>query len=54
MGMMMKLASRFAARTLVVWLETTTAPETITTASTAVSKKIWLKRLRLGSQRSVM
>jgi hypothetical protein len=38
--MMIKLASRLAARTLVVWLDTTTAPETITSAWPAVSRTI--------------
>ncbi len=36
----MKLASRLAARTLVVWLDTTTAPATITSASTLVRANI--------------
>ncbi len=40
MGMMMKLARRLAARTLVVWLETTTAPATMTTASMVVKTTI--------------
>ncbi len=39
MGMITKLASRFAARTLVVWLEITTAALTITSVSTAVSSQ---------------
>jgi hypothetical protein len=49
-GMMMKLASRLAARTLVVWLETTTAPETITTPSTVVSSRMSARRINGGTQ----
>jgi len=40
MGMMMKLASRLAARVEVVWLETTTAPVTIISAWAVVSSTI--------------
>ena len=36
--MITKLARMLAARTLVVWLEMTTAPETITSDSAVVSK----------------
>ncbi len=39
MGRMTKLAKRLAARTLVVWLEMITAPDTITIASAKVSRK---------------
>ena len=49
MGTMTKLASRLAARTLVVWLEMTTAPETITIAAMMLSTKIWINNSRGGA-----
>ena len=48
--MMIKLANRLAARTLVVWLETTTAPEIITNPFTVVSRTISSNRSGGGVQ----
>ena len=46
----MKLASRLAARVLVVWLLTTTAPVTITSACTVVSRMICATSMTGGRQ----
>ena len=48
--MTMKLANRLAARTLVVWLESTTAPETMTNASAVVSATTSANRVGGGVQ----
>ncbi len=49
-GMMMKEASKFAARTLVARLDTTTAPETITKPSIVVKASTCANRIGEGVQ----
>ena len=51
--MITKLARMLAALTLVVWLETTTAPDTITTPFTVVSTTINTNRIGGGVQPSI-
>ncbi len=48
--MMIKLANKLAARTLVVWLESTTAPETMTNASPVVSAITSANKVKDGAQ----
>ncbi len=53
-GTTMNEDMRLAARTLVVWVEMTTAPLTMTVACTVVRATIWMNSSSGGTQRRLM